>query len=74
MTSRDFGNDGSYGISVYALEKNKMLAGDPNARAVHFFLNSAVVPLNLIGDGLLPADIDGTRLPAEDALRQLQER
>lgn len=67
LTSRDFGNDGSYGISVYALEKNKMIAGDPKARAVHFFLNSAVVPLNLIGDGLLPADIDGTRLPAEDA-------
>jgi hypothetical protein len=67
LTSRDFGNDGSYGISVYALEKNKMIAGDPNARAVHFFLNSAVVPINLIGDGLLPADIDGTRQPKEDA-------
>jgi len=67
LTSRDFGNDGSYGISAYALEKNKMLAGNPSARAVHFFLDSAVVPLNLIGDGLLPAYIDGTRLPKEDA-------
>jgi hypothetical protein len=44
-----------------------MIAGDPNARAVHFFLDSAVVPLNLIGDGLLPATIDGTRQPKEDA-------
>ncbi len=67
LTSRDFGNDGSYGISVYALEKNKMIAGNPNARSVHFFLDSAVVPINLIGDGLLPADIDGARLPKEDA-------
>jgi hypothetical protein len=67
LTSRDFGNDGSYGISVYALEKNKMIAGNPNARAVHFFLDSAVVPINLIGDGLLPAYVDGTRLPKEDA-------
>jgi hypothetical protein len=67
LTSRDFGDDGSYGISVYALEKNKMIAGNPNARAVHFFLDSAVVGLNLVGDGLLPADFDGTRLPADSA-------
>lgn len=63
LTSRDFGPNGEYGISVYALEKQKMINGNPKARAVHFFLDSAVVPLNLIGDGLLPADIDGTRLP-----------
>ena len=67
LTSRDFGSEGEYGISVYALEKNKMIDGNPNARAVHFFLDSAVVPLNLIGDGLLPADLDGTRQPKEDA-------
>jgi hypothetical protein len=67
LTSRDFGSQGEYGISVYALEKNKMINGDPNARAVHFFLDSAVVPLYLIGDGLLPADVDGTRQPKEDA-------
>lgn len=67
LTSRDFGPTVEYGISVYALEKNKMIAGDPNARSVHFFLDSAVVPINLIGDGLLPADIDGTRQPKEDA-------
>jgi len=67
LTSRDFGNDGSYGISVYALEKNKMIAGNPNARSVHFFLDSAVVGLNLIGDGLLPADIDGEHQPKDGA-------
>ena len=67
LTSRDFGPTVEYGISVYALEKNKMIAGNPNARAVKFFLDSAVVPINLIGDGLLPATIDGTRQPKEDA-------
>jgi hypothetical protein len=67
LTSRDFGRKNAYGISVYALEKERMIAGDPNARMVHFFLDSAVVPLSLIGDGLLPADIDGTAQPAEDA-------
>ena len=67
LTSRDFGPTVEYGISVYALEKDKMIAGDPNARAVKFFLDSAVVPINLIGDGLLPADIDGEREPKDDA-------
>jgi hypothetical protein len=32
---------------------------------VQFFLDSEVVPLSLIGDGLLPADIDGTRRPID---------
>jgi hypothetical protein len=67
LTSRDFGPTVEYGISVYALEKNKMINGEPNARAVHFFLDSAVVPIYLIGDGLLPADIDGTRRPINGA-------
>jgi hypothetical protein len=64
LTSRDFGPTTEYGISVYALEKNKMVNGDPKARSVHFFLDSEVVPINLIGDGLLPADLDGSRRPA----------
>ncbi len=64
LTSRDFGPNDEYGISAYGLERVKMLNGNPKARAVHFFLDSAVVPLNLIGDGLLPADADGTRLPS----------
>jgi hypothetical protein len=67
LTTRDFGTDDGYGISVYGLEKNKMVNGDPNARAVQFFLDSEEVPLNLIGDGLLPADIDGNRMPRNDA-------
>jgi len=67
LTSRDFGPTVEYGISVYALEKNKMIAGNPKARAVKFFLDSAVVPINLMGDGLLPPDIDGTRRPIDGA-------
>jgi hypothetical protein len=73
LTTRDFGFVNGYGISVYALEKNKMIAGNPNARAVQFFLQAfdengdPVIPLELVGDGLLPADIDGTRQPKEDA-------
>src|SRR5215468_3346559 len=44
-----------------------MLEGDPNARSVHFFLDSAVVPLYRIGDGLLPPDVDGHTKPPKDA-------
>jgi hypothetical protein len=68
MTTRDFGSGletFEYGISVYALEKNKMVNGDPKARAVQFFLDSRDVPLNLIGDGLLPPDLDGERRPRD---------
>jgi hypothetical protein len=67
MTTRDFGFDDRYGISVYGLEKNKMVAGNPNARAVQFFLEDRTVPLNLIGDGLLPPDLDGNTKPKNDA-------
>jgi hypothetical protein len=66
MTTRDFGFDDRYGISVYGLEKNKMVDGDPNARAVQFFLEDRNVPLNLIGDGLLPPDIDGNTKPKNE--------
>jgi hypothetical protein len=63
ISSRDFGNDGRYGMSLYGLDKRQMLMGNPHARQVHFFLDSDVIPINLLGDGLLPADIDGTTQP-----------
>ena len=66
MTTRDFGFDDRYGISVYGLEKNKLVDGDPRARAVQFFLEDRDVPINLIGDGLLPPDLDGTTKPKSD--------
>ena len=66
MTTRDFGSVDGYGISVYGLEKNKMVDGNPSARAVQFFLDSDVVPLNLIGDGLLPPDTDGKQKAKND--------
>ena len=67
ITSRDFGSEGEYGISVYALEKNKMINGQPNARAVHFFIDGNDPDLlPLVGDGLLPADVDGKQKPKTD--------
>src|SRR6266446_3245245 len=67
ITSREFGPTVEYGIGVYALEKNKMINGEP-ARAVSFFLDgNAPGVLPLVGDGLLPADIDGKQKPMLDA-------
>ena len=67
LTSRDFGSQDEYGIGVYALEKNKMVNGQPNARAVQFFLDGNDPDmLPLVGDGLLPADIDGKQKPKTD--------
>ena len=65
LTSRDFGPTIEYGISVYALERNKMINGEPKVGVVQFFLDSAVVPIYLMGDGLLPPDIDCTRKPLD---------
>jgi len=69
ITTREFGiqDPSIYGIGVYGLERNKMIEGLPNARSVGFLLQDGVVPLNLIGDGLLPADLDGKTKPKADA-------
>ena len=66
LTTREFGPTTEYGIGVYALEKNKMVNGEP-ARAVSFFLDgNQPGMLPLVGDGLLPADIDGKQKPKTD--------
>ncbi|MFY9913928.1 MAG: hypothetical protein WAK18_04610, partial [Nocardioidaceae bacterium] len=65
LTTREFGPTVEYGIGVYALEKRKMYNGQ-DARAVSYYIDgNDPTLLPLIGDGLLPADIDGTRKPAE---------
>jgi hypothetical protein len=67
ITTREFGPTIEYGIGVYALEKNKMVNGEP-ARSVRFFVDGNVPEnLPLVGDGLLPADIDGKQMPKNDA-------
>ena len=67
ITTREFGPTIEYGIGVYGLEKNKMVNGEP-ARSVRFFLDgNAPGMLPLVGDGLLPADVDGKTKPKSDA-------
>jgi len=67
ITTREFGPTTEYGIGVYALEKNKMINGQ-SARSVRFFIDGndpSLLPL--VGDGLLPANIDGKQKPMTDA-------
>src|SRR6266702_4067548 len=66
ITTREFGPTTEYGIGVYALVKNKMINGQP-ARSVRFFIDGndpSLLPL--VGDGLLPANIDGKQKPMTD--------
>ena len=68
ITTREFGPTVEYGIGVYALEKNKMINGLAKARAVSFFLDGNdpdILPL--VGDGLLPAYVDGKQKPPPDS-------
>jgi len=68
ITTREFGilDPDIYGVGIYGLERNKMLAGNPGARAASVLLEQHQVPINLFGDGLLPPDIDGQKKPKND--------
>lgn len=65
LTTREFGvlDETIYGIGVYGLERNKMIDGDPGARMAGFLLKDSEVPIALIGDGLLPPDLDSKTKP-----------
>jgi hypothetical protein len=65
LSTREFAPDDSFaGIGAYALERKKMLKGDPGARAVSVILPPGSTPY-LTGDGLLPSDLDGRALPPD---------
>jgi hypothetical protein len=65
LTTREFAPDDSFaGIGVDALERRRMLNGNPAARAVSFLVGPGTgAPAYLTGDGWLPSDLDGTRRP-----------
>jgi hypothetical protein len=67
VSTREFAPDDSFaGVGAYALERDAMLAGDPAARYVSYVVEPADKPY-LPGDGLLPSDLDGDRLPPTDS-------
>ncbi len=67
IATREFAPDDSFaGDGAYALERDRMLDGDPGARMVKFLLAPGAAPY-LPGDGLLPSDLDGTREPPDNS-------
>jgi hypothetical protein len=67
ITTREFGpTEDDYQIGIYAINRHQLVEGDPNPTVVSFYLTAPPVgtdPLYLMGDGLLPADLDGKRMP-----------
>ncbi len=63
ITTREFGPTVEYRIGVYAINRHQLVEGDPNPTVVSFYLVEGVDPLYLLGDGILPADQDGKRMP-----------
>ncbi len=62
FSTREFLNGGAFvGIGAYALNRAQALAGDPNAQVISFL--APPTPAYNVGDGLLPADLDGFTLP-----------
>ncbi len=60
ITTREFAPDDAESIGVYAVDRRQMLTGNPDPRMVGF---NYATPRHLVGDGILPADLDGNRLP-----------
>jgi hypothetical protein len=64
ITTREFGpTEADYRIGFYGIDRNALVAGQPDPTVVKFYLVDGVDPLYLLGDGLLPADLDGKRHP-----------
>ncbi|PWB67571.1 MAG: hypothetical protein C3F15_17750 [Holophagae bacterium] len=62
IATREFAGGSSYtGVGVYALERADIIAGNPTPTIISFFVPRS--PQYIVGDGLLPADLDGFALP-----------
>ena len=64
ISTREFlGTAGPFqGVGAYALNRAQMLVGNPTPQVISFLVPPAGGGFN-VGDGLLPADLDGSTLP-----------
>jgi len=62
ISTREFSSSSYAGVGAYALNRTQMLAGNASPQVISFLVAPGGTPYN-IGDGLLPADIDGSALP-----------
>ena len=62
FSTREFAGGVTFvGVGAYALDRVQALAGNPNPTIVGFL--APPNPLYVVGDGLLPSDLDGQTLP-----------
>src|SRR5438874_4051777 len=62
FSTREFLNGSQFvGVGAYALDRAQALAGNPNPTIVGFL--APPNPLYVVGDGLLPSDLDGQATP-----------
>jgi hypothetical protein len=61
FSTREFLGQTFEGVGAYALDRAQALAGDPNPTIVGFL--APPTPLYVVGDGLLPGDLDGQATP-----------
>jgi hypothetical protein len=64
MSTREFlGSAGPFqGVGAYAINRAQLVAGNPTPQMISFVVPPGATPYN-VGDGLLPADLDGTVPP-----------
>ena len=62
ISTREFGAVSFAGVGAYALSRAELIAGNPNPTIISFLVPPGGTPYN-VGDGLLPADLDGSTLP-----------
>ena len=62
FSTREFAGGATFvGVGAYALDRCQALAGNPNPTIVSFL--APPNPAYIVGDGLLPSDLDGFTLP-----------
>ncbi len=65
ITTREFEHSTAGGneiLGIYAINRSQLVTGNPNTQFVRFDLNQ---PVSQVGDGILPADLDGPPPPAD---------
>ncbi|MEW5989131.1 MAG: proprotein convertase P-domain-containing protein [Chloroflexota bacterium] len=63
ISTREFAGGSTFvGVGAYALNRDQMLVGNASPQVISFLAAPGGAAYN-VGDGLLPADLDGTTLP-----------
>ena len=65
ISTREFANGATFaGMGAYAINRAQLMAGNPTPQVISFLATAASAGgAYNIGDGLLPADLDGNTLP-----------